>query len=94
MRQLIYQINKHTALYRDDVTGIAWVENGSTGNGHSAHPNIHETGSIRGMKSMGHWGKDDRCVKSGGYIYNIDMLAVSDQLDNIARIHCRCGGEH
>ena len=81
-------------LYRDSKTGIAWVDNGSTGQGHSAHPNISATGSIRGMKALGYWGKSDRCVRSHGFIYNIDKLVVSDDLDELARRNCKCGGVH
>lgn len=35
------------------------------------HPSIHYTGSVRGMKKLGYWGKDDTCVRCGQYIYNM-----------------------
>lgn len=35
------------------------------------HPSIHYTGSVRGMKKLGYWGKHDVCVRCGQYIYNI-----------------------
>lgn len=38
------------------------------------HPSIHYTGSVRGMKKLGYWGKHDLCVRSGQYIYNLSML--------------------
>lgn len=28
-----------------------------------AHPSIHYTGSVRGMKKAGLWGKHDKCVR-------------------------------
>lgn len=34
------------------------------------HPSIHYTGSVRGMKKLGYWGKHDVCVR---YIYNISI---------------------
>lgn len=37
----------------------------------SCYPSIHYTGSITGMKKLGSWGKHDKCVRSGRYIYNI-----------------------
>lgn len=37
------------------------------------HPSIHYTGSVRGMKKLGFWGKTDRCVRSGSYIYNLSI---------------------
>lgn len=33
------------------------------------HPSIHYTGSVRGMKKLGYWGKHDVCVRCGQYIY-------------------------
>lgn len=36
-----------------------------------AHPSIHHTGSVAGMKKLGYWGKDDVCVRCGQYIYNL-----------------------
>ena len=38
------------------------------------HPSIHRTGSVRGMKRHGGWGKDDVCVLCGQYIYNLSMF--------------------
>lgn len=37
------------------------------------HPSIHYTGSVRGMKKQGFWGKRDRCVRCGQYIYNLSI---------------------
>jgi hypothetical protein len=91
---LIKQVGEYQKLYRDDKTGIAWVENGSTGLGHSCHPNIDSSGSVKGMKDRGYWGKKDRTVRSHGFIYNIDHLVISDELDQIANDHCQCGGIH
>jgi hypothetical protein len=93
-RKLVREIQPHVNLYQDTKTGIAWVENGRAGIGHSAHPNISETGSVRGMKEQGYWDKNARTVESHGWIYNTDVLIVSDELDEIARQHCQCGGTH
>lgn len=93
-KTFIKSVGAYKELHRDDRTGIAWIEDGSTGNGHTAHPNIDATGSVRGMKKLGYWAKDARTVRSHGYIYNIDRLVVTDELDEIARQYCRCGGVH
>lgn len=37
------------------------------------HPSIHYTGSVRGMKNLGFWGKHDHCVRCGQYIYNLSI---------------------
>ena len=89
---LVEIIRPHVKLYRDPKTGIAWVEDGEAGVGHSCHPNIDRTGSVRGMKARGYWGKTDRTVRSHGWIYNIDKLSMSSDLDEAACRYCRCGG--
>jgi len=86
----VRQVREYVDLHRDPRTGIAWVENGSTGCGHSAHPNIDASGSVRGMVSLGHWKKSERKIRSHGFIYNIDRLVVSDDLDQLAADECRC----
>jgi hypothetical protein len=89
-KRLIKEIEPYVNLYINPKTGITWVENGSTGNGHSCHPNIDSSGSVRGMKILGYWRQDDRTVRSNGCIYNIDKLVVTDELDEIAAEYCQC----
>lgn len=89
-KKILKKINEHAILYRDDRTGIAWIEDGSTGLGYSCHANISDTGSIRGMKDRGYWGKKDRCVRTHGFIYNIDTMVVSSDFDKIVAQNCRC----
>lgn len=93
MKQKLQQIKDNVILYRDTNTGIAWVEDGSTGCGHSCHPNINASGSVRGMRRRG-WSKGERVVRSHGFKYNIDRVIVSDEYDEIARQNCLCGGKH
>lgn len=94
MKELIKEVAPYKTLYRDTRSGIAWVEDGTAGVGHTCHPNIDVTGSIRGMKQLGYWRKEDRTVRSHGFIYNIDSFVVSDDLDALAAQYCRCGGRH
>lgn len=91
---LLKQVSEYVALYRDKRTGLAWVENGSTGMSHSAHSNIDVSGSVRGMRSRGYWGKDDRVVRCRGFHHNIDSVVIHDELDQLAADHCQCGGKH
>lgn len=91
---LLKEIAPYQKLYRDDITGIAWIEDYTAGLGHSCHANIYASGSIRIMKKLGYWRKEDRCVRSHGFIYNIDSLVITSDLDEIARQYCRCGGKH
>lgn len=92
MKRKIREIEEHVVLYRDDKNGIAWIEDGRTGLGISVHPNISVTGSVRGMRKTGLWGKSDRFVRSHGWIYNIDRLAYNtkDPLENIVAENCMC----
>ena len=41
------------------------------------HPSIHHTGSVRGMKKLGFWGKNDECVRCGQYIYNLSITITN-----------------
>ncbi len=90
----IRDIEEYVELHRDPKTGIAWVEDGRSGNGHSAHPNIDATGSPEGMKILGHWDRADVTVRCHGCIYNISKAKVSDRLDAIANKYCLCPGTH
>lgn len=94
MKEKIRDIRPYVALYRDTKTGLAWVENGTSGTGHSCHPNIDESGSVRGMIELGYWPRNARTVRSHGFIYHIDAVVTSDELDEIARENCGCGGKH
>lgn len=37
------------------------------------HPSIHKTGSVRGMKKCGYWGKNDIIIRYGDYWYNFSI---------------------
>ena len=89
-KQLVRKITDYAKLYIDDYNGISWIEDGNTGLGYSCHANISATGSVRGMKERGWWGKKDRCVRSHGFIYNIDTLIISSDFDKIAADTCEC----
>lgn len=92
MKKFIREIREHVELYRDDKTGIAWIEDGTTGCAVSVHANIDASGSVRGMKDRGYWGKKDRTVRSNGYIYNIDRFVCDpgDELERIVADECMC----
>ncbi len=90
--ELIAHIGDWKDVYRNVNTGIAFVQDGSTGMRHSCHANIDASGSVRGMKKLGYWGKDDRTVKCNGTIYNVSSYVVSDELDKVAAKYCECIG--
>ncbi|MDD4779214.1 MAG: hypothetical protein PHT02_01230 [Tissierellia bacterium] len=89
-KKLIKEVKPYCNLYIDDKTGISWIEDGNTGMGHSVHPNIDITGSVRGMKERGYWDKEDKIVRSHGWQYNISKFVCNDELDEIVAKHCQC----
>lgn len=92
MRKAIRQIEPGAILYRDNINGIAWIEDTRAGIGISVHPNIDVTGSIEGMITRGYWGREDRIVESHGWLYNIDRFACfpGDKMEEIVATECRC----
>ena len=94
MKQFIRKFDESVTLFRDDKSGIAWIEDGRTGLGISVHSNIDASGSVAGMKKLGYWGKSDRTVRSHGFIYNIDSFVCdkNNELEMIVANHCMCAG--
>ena len=94
MKELIREIRPHVSLYRDTSNGIAWIVDGEHGLGVSVHANIDSSGSVRGMRDRGYWGKEDRAVRSHGFVYNIDSFVCDpeDELEMIVAQECMCAG--
>lgn len=90
MGTLMKTLQEHVELHRDIVSGIAWIEDGRSGCGHSCHANIFSTGSVAGMKSRGYWRKSDRTAQVRHIIYNIDLLSIHGIYDFIAYRACLC----
>lgn len=59
-------------------SGVAVIKDSSTGCEMSLHPKIDATGSVKGMRSSGYWGKDDTVVRAGGGYYNIEGGPIHD----------------
>lgn len=81
-------------LFCDDETGIAWIEDYTTGKAHAAHPKVKRPRTAEDMKRRGYWGTEDRGVPSQSFTYNIDRLTIHEPLDDVSRQHCRCAGNH
>lgn len=87
---LIKKLKPYVELFRDERTGIAFIEDGTTGIEYSAHPNIDASGSVKGMKNRGYWDKNDVTTRSRGAIYNLSKISVTNKYDEIALEHCQC----
>lgn len=92
MFKKVKKLDDYTTLLRDDRTGIAKIQDGRLGFAHSIHANISSSGSVRGMRDRGYWGKKDRAVRAGSFTYNIDSLVSDDnpEYDKILKAECRC----
>ena len=92
MKRLVKEIKPLIKLYRDDKTGIAWIEDNTKGQIRSYHYNITSSGSVRGMKKLGYWNKKDKTVRCNGFIYNISSFAIdkNNPLDRIVANECDC----
>lgn len=80
------------SVHRDQATGIARVHDGRAGCAHSAHPNISARGSMTRSTARDWWGETARTAEANGFIYNIDSLIITDELDEIAFRFCECTG--
>lgn len=94
MKVLVRRISKYVRLYRDDESGMAWIEDGHTGFSSNVHPSTDSSFGVDGMKSCGYWGMKDRIVESNGIIYNIDRLVYdrNNLLEKIVKKECMCQG--
>ena len=93
-KRFIREVKPYARLYKDTNTGIAWIEDGTSGCGFSVHANIDNGGSVIGMKNLGYWGKNDRTVRSHGFIYNIDSFVCNkeNEFEMIVANECTCQG--
>lgn len=96
MKRKIKDIRPYVTLYVDTNTGIAMVEDGTSGTGCSLHPNIDASGSVAGMKKLGYWDKNDVTVRAFSSIHNISrFVSESDPAIHAALLqYCSCGGNH
>jgi len=65
------------------IKQVVTIENYTAGCGHSAHPNIDRSGSVKGMKKLGYWSKHDLIIRQGGHIYNYSKIYCSNPLDEL-----------
>lgn len=77
-------INKNLISKFNESNGIVSIENGSTGTGHSCHPNIDVSGSLTGMKQRYKSWREGKIVRSRGFYYNKSSIVISDPLDLLA----------
>lgn len=88
----VKEIRPHVRMYKDASNGLVWIEDGTTGLGYSCHSNIDITGSIKGMKYHKFWGQKDRCIRSHGFIFNVDSLYGTGSFYDICKKECMCVG--
>jgi hypothetical protein len=89
--ELVRELDEGGIRIKRCVThGIAVVEDGSSAI--TAHPNIHGSGSVAGMRDRGWWDGTDVTVRCHGWIYNVSQIVGASEMDKLAQEECRCGG--
>ena len=87
---VLCEIKEHVTLNRDRKTGLAFIQDGTTGLHHTIHPNIDSTGSVSGMIANGPWEKDDIVLSTPYGHYNLSQKVITDDYDKIVAQHCLC----
>lgn len=64
--------------------GIVFIKSG--GFYYSCHPNIHKSGSVKGMIKLGHWKRTDKIIRRGEYKYNVSKIVLSSCSDLICNL--------
>ena len=88
--ELLKTIRPNVTLWRDRMTGVALIEDCTSGTGGSCHPNIDATGSLLGMVECGYWNPEDRVIRSAGFLHNIDGLVIDSEDDKMVADACCC----
>jgi len=76
-------LNPHQRAKFDPLTGLVWIEDGTAGVAHSAHPNVEANRQTRRI----HPGR----IEVRGFLYSRDIFTSTD-LDRLAARYCRCCG--
>lgn len=92
--KLIGIINPSMLVFRDEKTGVAWIDDEITGLHYTVHPNIHGKGSVIGMKASGAWKKHDKIARVNGFIYNISNFICDNDnpFEMLIANNCMCEG--
>jgi len=86
------QVGVNLSVYRDPANGIAWVEDHDTGLQYGAHPFIempHDDQSFHERIFS-----KRQVEKAWNKHYVIGYVRTDDALATIARLYCRCKGNH
>lgn len=85
--QLKRQDRKRLGEYRhakyDPLSGLVWIEDGTAGIAHSAHPNVEANKYSRKDKRFVGW------IEVRGFLYSPERF-VSTDLDRLAAEYCKC----
>ena len=90
MLEEIRKLDDTTTLYRDNRTGIAFVRDSVRGCSWSVHPSISTSGSVNGMRKLGHWEKEDKVVRCHGAYINTSHVVIDNEYDEILARECMC----
>ena len=81
------QLGQYQRPKYDPQTGLVWIEDGTAGVSHSAHPNVEANRFNRRKYQAQGW------VESHGFLFSPEVFR-STELDHLAARYCRCNGCH
>lgn len=76
-------LNQHQHAKYDPATGLVWIEDGTAGVAHSAHPNVEANRITRKLREYAGW------IEVRGFLYSPEVFASTD-LDKLAAKYCQC----
>lgn len=77
-------LNQYQRARIDPATGIVWIEDGTAGVSHSAHPNVEANKVTRKKREYSGW------RESHGFLFSPETFC-STELDRLAAKYCQCG---
>jgi hypothetical protein len=76
------KLSQYQRAKQDPSTGLVWIEDGTAGVAHSAHPNVEANRETRRLHPT--W------LECRGFLYSPDVF-TSTELDKLAAAYCQCG---
>lgn len=80
------KLNAYQHAKFDPATGLAWIEDGTAGVSHSAHPNVEANKYTRKDRRFSGWAQSG---PSRAFLYSPERF-ISTELDALAAAYCQC----
>lgn len=74
-------LNQYQRIKQDPFSGMVWIEDGTIGGSHSAHPNVEANKITRRLHPD--------YTECNGFLYSREIFTSTD-LDRLAAKYCQC----